>query len=177
MTFENPMEEVNCAEEYQDSSLDFLCALGSANDIQVEKAILAFVVEKLGFNPMKQKKIQIHLPSQLLHSDQKNRECCGINNSIVVNRKIEDIILEFNHEFVEWNFFLANNDLSYPVNVTTNDDHSHSIGADLDEKLMVHAITFVVDTTDFSTWWNFEITCGLRWFSEVYYEITFPELE
>ena len=109
MTFKNPLELNDCGTDCEGSELEYLCALGKANDIQIEEAILANCIGKLGFDPGKQKHITIHIPTQLLEyaSDKPDTSPeCGIDNSLVINRKIKDVLLKFDHECLEWEFFL-----------------------------------------------------------------------
>jgi hypothetical protein len=138
MTFQNPLEKNDCAKDYQGSHLDYLCAIGNANDIEVEEAILGNVLNKLGFDPGKQKNITIHIPSQLLEygSDEpKDSPQCAIDKSLILNRKIDDVVLRFDHEYLEWEFFLKNSTIpDRPSKVTTYSPGEYGVGGDAFKK-------------------------------------------
>jgi hypothetical protein len=178
MTFENPLQKNDCAKDYQDSHLDYLCALGEANDIEVEEAIMAYGIDKLGFDPSKQKNITIHIPSQLLSygSDEpKDSPPCGIDKALVINRAIDDVILRFDRQCLEWQFFLKNSTIPDSlVKVTSNLDGKYSIEEDaFKENINIHYIELAFDTIDSSIWWRVQVFCGSRWFDHVCCKISF----
>lgn len=179
MTFQDPTKPNDCVEDYQDSHLDYLCALGIANDIEVEEAILANSLSQLGFNPAEQKNITIHIPTQLLEygSDDSdpNTPLCGIRDSLILNRKVEDVVLTFDHEYLSWEFFLANSTVPVrPVKVTINSSGEYSTGGNaFNENMSIDCLELSFDTTDSSTLWRLQISCGSHWFDYVCCKISF----
>jgi hypothetical protein len=183
MTFQNPLEENDCAQDYEASHLDYLCAIGNANDIEVEEAILANSLNKLGFDPGKQKKITIHIPSQLLEygSDEpENSPQCGIDDSLILNREIDDVVLKFDHEFLEWEFFLKNSTIpDRPAKVTVYPPpEGYGIGGDAyEENMNINCLQLSFDTTDSSSSWRLQVSCGEdHWFDYVCCKISFPDI-
>lgn len=178
MTFQNPLHENDCVEDYQGSNLEYLRALGKANDIQIEEAILANGISKLGFDPGKQQDITIHIPSQLLEygSDEpKDSPQCGIRKSLIVYRKIDNIVITFDHEYLEWEFSLNNPSIpDRPVKVTAYPQGEYGIGADaFKENMNIDCLQLSFDATDSSTSWILQITCGNHWFNHVCCKVSF----
>jgi hypothetical protein len=180
MTFQNPLQTNDCAEDYQDSHLDYLCVLGKANDIEVEEAILVNCLNKLGFDPSKLENLTIHIPSQLLEygSDEpENSPQCGIDESLILNRKIDDVILRFEYEYLKWEFFLTNPAIpDNPSKVTIEPSGEYSIGGKaFKERMSIDCLELCFDTTDSSTLWRLQVSCGSHWFDWVCCKISFAQ--
>jgi hypothetical protein len=172
MTFQNPLQNNDCIQNYQNSHLDYLCALGDANDIAVERLIAINSINKLGFNPIEQKRIEIHIPSQLLeygNEERFERPKCGIRKSLIIRRHINDVVLKLDKELLEWELFLENSIIpDRPAKVRVDSSEEHNIGEDaFEENMNIDHLRLFFNVKDSFAYWTLQVSCASDWFKNV----------
>jgi hypothetical protein len=180
MTFLNQLD-LDSHEKYTESHLKYLQALGNVDDTE-EAKILNRCIELIGFDPINVKNVGLHIPAQLLkygiYETEENGYAkifpprCGITKSLVIDRQINNVVLEFNHEWLEWNFFLKNFSIpTHPVQITVDSDEQYTVDRKITHTMKIRSLQMSFATKDLSKSWHLQLSCGNHWFDDVFCKV------